>query len=85
MSTQRYNFIGIDGRGAGRTGDVHVSDLAAWVEKKYQQGWTKLTVLLVPERTIKDGRRVAVSGAEWPVVAKIERRGDDGIQWWAQS
>lgn len=83
-AVRRYKFAGRDARGYGRGGDVRLADLAAWVEKNWRAGWQCLTVHHVPERETTDGRLIAVAGAEWPVVAKIERGGGGARSWWAE-
>ena len=42
ISTIRYR--GTNRYGTGTTGRMAVHDLAAWVERLYQQGWKSLTV-----------------------------------------
>lgn len=80
--SERYTYSGVDARGQSRGGDQTLSDLSGWVEKKWQQGWPKLTVQHVPTRTNAAGQTIKVPGA-WPIVAEIGLNAAGIRMWWA--
>jgi len=85
MTAVRFNFLGRDARDVGRTGETTTTDLAAWIEQRYDAGWKALTVQHVPTKRIDDGRVVAVRGAPWPVVGGIGPGPDGDRIWWAEA
>lgn len=80
---ERYTFIGRDARGVARGGDTTIANLAEFVESRFRQGWTKLTVHHVPTKPTADGRTIAQAGVEWPLVAEIRPNADGQRSWWA--